>query len=97
MVPDTEATVDITPICAHSLNKRSLVVSARDKITLELGQTEGVSGGYRCFGCRWKNRAPTGNGRPAGYLCAGGCRQRIVKLSGVSFSQEEMRDKLNGN
>ncbi len=39
MVPDTEATV-ITPICAHSLNKRSLVVSARDRIVLELGQTK---------------------------------------------------------
>ena len=39
MVPDTEATV-ITPICAHSLNKRSLVVSAMDRIVLELGQTK---------------------------------------------------------
>ena len=38
MVPDTEATV-ITPICAHSLDKRSLVVSAMDRIVLELGQT----------------------------------------------------------
>ena len=33
----------VTPICAHSLNKRSLVVDSKEKkITLEIGQTKDV-------------------------------------------------------
>lgn len=36
MVPSMEAII-LTPICPHSLNNRSLVVSAEDQIILELG------------------------------------------------------------
>ena len=38
MVPSMKAMI-ITPICPHSLNNRSLVVSAEDEIVLEIGNT----------------------------------------------------------
>ncbi|MBQ3599806.1 MAG: NAD(+)/NADH kinase [Lachnospiraceae bacterium] len=38
MVPSIKAMI-ITPICPHSLNNRSLVVSAEDEIVLEIGNT----------------------------------------------------------
>lgn len=37
MKPGIDALV-VTPICPHSLNKRSLVISSEDKIRLEIGQ-----------------------------------------------------------
>ena len=94
MVPDTEATV-ITPICAHSLNKRSLVVSARDRIVLELGQTKDFQEDEAVL---------VVDGRTVRGLSTGDRLEvivpedqtRIVKLSGVSF-YKKMRDKLNGN
>ena len=94
MVPDTEATV-ITPICAHSLNKRSLVVSAMDRIVLELGQTKDFQEDEAVL---------VVDGRTVRGLSTGDRLEdlvpedqtRIVKLSGVSF-YKKMRDKLNGN
>lgn len=38
MVPSMEAMI-LTPICPHSLNNRSLVISAEDEIILEIGPT----------------------------------------------------------
>ena len=94
MVPDTEATV-ITPICAHSLNKRSLVVSARDRIVLELGQTKEfqedtavlVVDGRTVRGLSTRERLE---------ICVPEDQTRLIKLSGLSF-YKKMRDKLNGN
>ena len=42
MAPNIHAMV-VTPICAHSLNKRSLVLDGSDRITLEIGQTKDVT------------------------------------------------------
>ncbi|HBA96740.1 MAG TPA: NAD(+) kinase, partial [Lachnospiraceae bacterium] len=39
LVPHVKAII-VTPICPHSLNKRSLIVDASDSITLEIGQTK---------------------------------------------------------
>ena len=39
MAPELEATI-ITPICPHSLNNRSLVISSEDEIVLEIGSTK---------------------------------------------------------
>lgn len=41
LVPEVPAMI-ITPICPHSLNKRSLVVSSRDKIKVVVGQSKSV-------------------------------------------------------
>lgn len=94
MAPNVHAMV-VTPICAHSLNKRSLVLDRADKITLEIGQTKEV-GEDKAF--------LTADGRNVGELCS---RDRLViqvphadtkliKLSGISF-YKRMREKLNGN
>ena len=94
MVPDTEATV-ITPICAHSLNKRSLVVSARDKITLELGQTKEFQEDTAVLAVDGRTVRGLATGERLD-ICVPEDQTRIVKLSGVSF-YKKMRDKLNGN
>ncbi|MFW5670393.1 MAG: NAD(+)/NADH kinase, partial [Acetivibrio ethanolgignens] len=39
LVPEVPAMI-ITPICPHSLNKRSLVVSSQDKIKVVVGQSK---------------------------------------------------------
>ena len=93
MVPHTQATV-ITPICAHSLNKRSLVVSDRDKISLEIGRTKDFQEDAAVL---------TVDGRNVGELVTGdrleivvpGEMTQLVKLSKLSF-YEKMREKLNG-
>lgn len=94
MVPDTEATV-ITPICAHSLNKRSLVVSAMDRIVLELGQTKDFQEDEAVLVVDGRTVRGLSTGDRLEVLVPED-QTRIVKLSGVSF-YKKMRDKLNGN
>ena len=94
MVPDTEAPV-ITPICAHSLNKRSLVVSARDRIVLELGQTKDFQEDEAVLVVDGRTVRGLSTGDRLEVLVPED-QTRIVKLSGVSF-YKKMRDKLNGN
>lgn len=94
MVPDTEATV-ITPICAHSLNKRSLVVSAMDRIVLELGQTKDFQEDEAVLVVDGRTVRGLSTGDRLEVLVPED-QTRIVKLSGGSF-YKKMRDKLNGN
>lgn len=94
MVPDTEATV-ITPICAHSLNKRSLVVSAMDRIVLELGQTKDFQEDEAVLVVDGRTVRGLSTGDRLEVLVPED-QTRIVKLSGVSF-YKKMRDILNGN
>lgn len=94
MVPDTEATV-ITPICAHSLNKRSLVVSAMDRIVLELGQTKDFQEDEAVLVVDGRTVRGLSTGDRLEVLVPED-QTRIVKLSRVSF-YKKMRDKLNGN
>ena len=94
MVPDTEATV-ITPICAHSLNKRSLVVSAMDRIVLELGQTKDFQEDEAVLVVDGRTVRGLSTGDRLEVLVPED-QTRIVKLSGVSCDKK-MRDKLNGN
>lgn len=91
MVPDTEATV-ITPICAHSLNKRSLVVSAMDRIVLELGQTKDFQEDEAVLVVDGRTVRGLSTGDRLEVLVPED-QTRIVKLSGVSF-YKKMRDKL---
>ena len=42
LVPGMEALI-ITPICSHSLNKRSVVVSSESVIRIQIGQTKGYT------------------------------------------------------
>lgn len=94
MAPNIHAMV-VTPICAHSLNKRSLVLDGRDKITLEIGQTKDSGKDLAML---------IADGRNVGELSTGDVLEvkvpkantKIVKLSGVDF-YEKMREKLNGD
>jgi NAD+ kinase len=94
MVPHTHATV-ITPICAHSLNKRSLVVSAGDRITLELGQTKEVQKDTALLVVDGRNVRHLETGDRLDICVPKDCTQ-LIKLSGISF-YKKMRDKLNNN
>lgn len=93
MVPNLKAMV-VTPICAHSLNKRSLVVDAKEKITLEIGQTKDVGIDLAMV---------TADGRTIGELSTGDklvlevphATTKLIKLSEIGF-YERMREKLNG-
>lgn len=94
MSPGTHAMV-VTPICAHSLNKRSLVLDAADRINLQIGQTKEAGADQAVF---------TVDGRNVGELATGdeleiqvsSAETKLIKLAGVGFF-ERMREKLNGD
>lgn len=94
LVPKLHATV-VTPICPHSLNKRSLLLDAKDQIMLEIGQTKEVCEDQAIF---------SADGRNVGSLRTGDrlvievphATTELIKLSDISF-YERMRQKLNGN
>ena len=94
IAPHLKAMV-VTPICPHSLNKRSLVVDADDNIRLEVGQTrESVE----------DLAMVSADGRLVGEIITDDALEiavphavtKLVKLSPVGF-YERMRGKLNGN
>lgn len=94
LAPQVKAII-VTPICPHSLNKRSLIVDASDKITLEIGQTKDTG----------KDLAVVAtDGRDIGQLITGDklvikvphAVTQIIKLSGIGLGfYERMRKKLN--
>ncbi|MDO4165843.1 MAG: NAD(+)/NADH kinase [Eubacteriales bacterium] len=94
LVPGLHATV-VTPICPHSLNKRSLLLDAKDQIVLEIGQTKDVGEDQAVF---------IADGRNVGSLHTGDrlvievphATTELIKLSDIGF-YERMRGKLNGN
>lgn len=94
LVPGLHATV-VTPICPHSLNKRSLLLDAQDQIMLEIGRTKEAAEDQAVF---------IADGRTVGNLRTGDrlviqvphATTELIKLSGISF-YERMREKLNGN
>ena len=93
LVPKLQATV-LTPICAHSLNKRSLLLDAKDQIMLEIGQTKESCEDQAVF---------MADGRLVGNLQTGDrlvievphATTEFIKLSDIGF-YERMREKLNG-
>lgn len=94
MAPHLRAMV-VTPICSHSLNKRSLVVDADDNIRLEVGQTREAVEDLAMV---------SADGRLVGEIITDDALEiavphavtKLVKLSPVGF-YERMRGKLNGN
>lgn len=94
MSPNTHAMV-VTPICAHSLNKRSLVLDASDKITLQIGQTKEVEADQAVFTVDGRNVRDLAMGDEL-EIRVPGASTKLVKLDGMSF-YERMREKLNGD
>ena len=92
LVPGMEALI-ITPICSHSLNKRSVVVSSESVIRIQVGQTKGYT----------KDEATViGDGQEiwsvktgeSVYIQKAKDAFEMVKLGDVSFF-DKMRSKLN--
>lgn len=92
LTPGMEAMI-ITPICPHSLNKRSLVVSADAKLRIEVGKTKEQ---YT------DEAAVRGDGQVLGTVSTGDIVQiekaeatfDMVRLGDISFF-DKMRSKLN--
>lgn len=92
LAPVMEAMI-ITPICPHSLNKRSLVVSSQSRIRIEVGKTKED---YE------EDAAVRGDGKMLWSVSTGDVIRiekasatfDMVKLGGVSF-YDKMRSKLN--
>lgn len=92
LAPDMEAMI-ITPVCPHSLNKRSLVVSAGAKLRIEVGRTKEY-----CV----DEAAIRGDGRMLWTVSSGDVIHiekaeatfDRVRLGDVSFF-DKMRSKLN--
>jgi len=95
IVQPTAAMFVITPICSHSLNTSSIVLSADDEITLEIGP--GRDGGV-------DNASITFDGERSIDVSTGDKivvrkakdTTKLVKLSKVSFL-ERLRKKMKGN
>ncbi len=90
--PNMEALV-ITPICPHSLNKRSLVVSSDDRIRIQVEKTRESyvdEASVRCDGESLWN-AKTGD---AVYIQKAEESFEVVSIGDVGF-YEKMRSKLN--
>jgi NAD+ kinase len=94
LAPDMQAMI-ITPICPHSLNKRSLVVSSQAKLRIEIGRTKE----------KYEDEAAVlGDGQRIGTVTTGDViwieRARetfdMVRLGEISFF-DKMRSKLNRN
>ncbi|MCH5251672.1 MAG: NAD(+)/NADH kinase [Lachnospiraceae bacterium] len=92
LAPGMEALI-ITPICPHSLNKRSVVVSSGSKLQIELGKTKE----------NYKDEATVrGDGKMLWSVSTGDIIQiekaeetfDMVRLGDVSFF-DKMRSKLN--
>lgn len=94
MVPHTHAIV-LTPICAHSLNKRSLVLSAEDQILLEIGQTKEAQEDTVVLMVDGRNVGKLVTGDKLD-ICVSEEITQLIKLSDISF-YKRMRDKLNGS
>lgn len=85
----------ITPICSHALNTRSIVLSAEDKIEIEIGEGRG-------YGEELAEVAF--DGADISYLKTGeritirraDVTTKLMKLSKVSFL-ETLREKMKGN
>lgn len=84
----------ITPVCPHSLNARSIVVSDSDEVTIKVRQSKKT---------QEEEAIATVDGGASAKLRAGdyikvrraGCMVKLVRLSGRSFYQV-LRAKLNG-
>lgn len=93
LAPDMHSMV-ITPICAHSLNKRSLVISASDVIRFEIGRSKEVAPDEASVMADGKIIASLKSGDSV-ELHMPEEETKLVKLTKASFF-ERMREKLNG-
>ena len=92
LTPEMKAII-ITPICPHSLNKRSLVLSASDKIIVEIGKSKESMDDYAVVNVDGSNVLDLMTGEKIQIQC---CKQetKIIRLPSGSF-YNRLREKLN--
>lgn len=95
IVEPTASMILITPICCHSLNKSSIVLSAMDEIVVEIGSRRGEESeeAVVTFDGTDITKVKTGDRvtiRKSNEVT------KLVKLSNISFL-ETMREKMKGN
>ncbi len=92
LAPEVKAMI-ITPICPHSLNKRSLVVPAESKIIVQIGKSKELSDDEAVIISDGNEIAHMKTGEKIEIVRAM-TDAKIVKLSGFSFFKR-MRQKLS--
>lgn len=86
--------MSITPICPHSLNNRSLVVSAEDTVRIEIGQSKEAQIDEACVTVDG-NRTMTLISGESVIIRRSKEDTKLIKLTKTCFF-ERMRKKLNG-
>ena len=92
LTPEVKAFI-ITPICPHSLNKRSLVLSAKDKISVKVGKSKEIMDDYAVVNVDGANMVELMTGEEIKIQCSE-VETKIVKLTKASF-YNRIRSKLN--
>ncbi len=92
LAPGMEAMI-ITPVCPHSLNKRSLVVSAESKLKIEVGRTKEKYEDEAAIRVDGKLLCTVSTG-DAIFIEKAEATFDMVRLGDVSFF-DKMRSKLN--
>ena len=92
LTPEVRAFI-ITPICPHSLNKRSLVLSAQEKIVIKVGKSKEVTYDYAVVNVDGASMLELKTGDEIKLACSEK-ETKIVKLTKASF-YNRLRSKLN--
>ncbi len=95
IVAPTAKMIVITPICSHALNTSSIVLSADDEITLEIGQGRDGNGEEAALSFDGERNIEVYTGDRI-VIKKADHSTRLLKLSKVSFL-EVLRKKMKGN
>lgn len=95
IVEPTASSIVVTPICSHSLNTRSIVLSAEDEIIIEIGKRrhDQVEEVFIAFDGADTVEMKTGEKIA---ICKSEKKTTMMHLSRVSF-MERLRRKMKGN
>lgn len=85
----------VTPICPHTLNTRSIILSAEDKITIELCRDRSGSNEERMVSFDGDN-SKKAYAMDTIEICRSGQYTNIIKLDKLSFL-EILREKMSAN
>ncbi len=94
IVEPTAAMIVITPICSHALNTRSIVLSAEDRIEIEIGEGRGYGNEVAEAAFDGGDIACIRTGERI-MIQRADVTTKLVKLSKVSFL-ETLREKMKG-
>lgn len=95
IVEPTASMIVVTPICSHTLNTSSIVLSAEDEIRIDIGKARHgeIEEVYISFDGSSSREIATGETL---YICRSEHTTKLMKLSRISFL-EILRRKMKGN